>query len=427
MERNDPRYQAYVEILKEELIPAMGCTEPIALAYAAAKAREVLGVLPDSVQLQVSGSIIKNVKSVIVPNTGHLKGMEAAVAAGIIAGSAEKELEVISEVSEEKKSAIRDYLQTVPITIEHTEQGHVFDIVVTERCGQDYARVRIADYHTNICRIEKNGTVLYEVPLLDETVQEDTRADRSLLNMQDIWDFAETADLRDVADLLERQIRYNNAIAEEGLLGDYGANIGRVLLTTYGNDVSNRAKAKAAAGSDARMNGCELPVIINSGSGNQGITCSVPLIEYAKELHSGKEKLYRALIISNLVAIHEKTGIGTLSAYCGAVSAGVGAGAGIAYLKGGRFETIAHTVVNAIAVTSGIICDGAKASCAAKIAASVDAGLLGLAMFESGNQFFGGDGIVKKGVENTIATVGKLARIGMEQTDKEIIHLMMEA
>lgn len=309
MERNDPRYQAYVEILKEELIPAMGCTEPIALAYAAAKAREVLGVLPDSVQLQVSGSIIKNVKSVIVPNTGHLKGMEAAVAAGIIAGSAEKELEVISEVSEEKKSAIRDYLQTVPITIEHTEQGHVFDIVVTERCGQDYARVRIADYHTNICRIEKNGTVLYEVPLLDETVQEDARADRSLLNMQDIWDFAETADLRDVADLLERQIRYNNAIAEEGLLGDYGANIGRVLLTTYGNDVSNRAKAKAAAGSDARMNGCELPVIINSGSGNQGITCSVPLIEYAKELHSGKEKLYRALIISNLVAIHEKTGI----------------------------------------------------------------------------------------------------------------------
>ena len=264
MERNDPRYQAYVEILKEELIPAMGCTEPIALAYAAAKAREVLGVLPDSVQLQVSGSIIKNVKSVIVPNTGHLKGMEAAVAAGIIAGSAEKELEVISEVSEEKKSAIRDYLQTVPITIEHTEQGHVFDIVVTERCGQDYARVRIADYHTNICRIEKNGTVLYEVPLLDETVQEDARADRSLLNMQDIWDFAETADLRDVADLLERQIRYNNAIAEEGLLGDYGANIGRVLLTTYGNDVSNRAKAKAAAGSDARMNGCELPVIINS-------------------------------------------------------------------------------------------------------------------------------------------------------------------
>ena len=263
MERSDPRYQAYVEILKEELIPAMGCTEPIALAYAAARAREVLGALPESVQLQVSGSIIKNVKSVIVPNTGHLKGMEAAVAAGIIAGSAEKELEVISEVSEDKKTAIRDYLQTVPISIQHIEQGHVFDIIVTERSGDSYAKVRIADFHTNICLIEKNGRVLYEKPLLNEEARRDSRADRSLLNMKDIWDFAETADLQDVADLLERQIRYNNAIAEEGLLGDYGANIGQVLLSTYGNDVSIRAKAKAAAGSDARMNGCELPVIIN--------------------------------------------------------------------------------------------------------------------------------------------------------------------
>ena len=290
MERSDPRYQAYVEILKEELIPAMGCTEPIALAYAAARAREVLGALPEAMQLQVSGSIIKNVKSVIVPNTGHLKGMEAAVAAGIIAGSAEKELEVISEVSEDKKAAIRDYLQTVPISIQHIEQGHVFDIIVTERSGDSYAKVRIADFHTNICLIEKNGRVLYEKPLLNEEARRGSRADRSLLNMKDIWDFAETADLQDVADLLERQIRYNNAIAEEGLLGDYGANIGQVLLSTYGNDVSIRAKAKAAAGSDARMNGCELPVIINSGSGNQGITCSVPLIEYAKELHSGKEK-----------------------------------------------------------------------------------------------------------------------------------------
>ena len=256
MERSDPRYQAYVEILKEELIPAMGCTEPIALAYAAARAREVLGALPESVQLQVSGSIIKNVKSVIVPNTGHLKGMEAAVAAGIIAGSADRELEVISEVSEDKKAAIRDYLQTVPISIQHIEQGHVFDIIVTERSGDSYAKVRIADFHTNICLIEKNGRVLYEKPLLNEEARRDSRADRSLLNMKDIWDFAETADLQDVADLLERQIRYNNAIAEEGLLGDYGANIGRVLLSTYGNDVSIRAKAKAAAGSDARMNGC---------------------------------------------------------------------------------------------------------------------------------------------------------------------------
>ena len=377
MERNDPRYQAYVEILKEELIPAMGCTEPIALAYAAAKAREVLGVLPDSVQLQVSGSIIKNVKSVIVPNTGHLKGMEAAVAAGIIAGSAEKELEVISEVSEEKKSAIRDYLQTVPITIEHTEQGHVFDIVVTERCGQDYARVRIADYHTNICRIEKNGTVLYEVPLLDETVQEDARADRSLLNMQDIWDFAETADLRDVADLLERQIRYNNAIAEEGLLGDYGANIGRVLLSTYGNDVSNRAKAKAAAGSDARMNGCALPVAIVCGSGNQGITCALPVMEYAEYLRCDHERLVRAVMLSDLIAVHIKSYIGALSAFCGAICAACGAGAAITWLCGGTRDQIGATVSNTLGNVGGIVCDGAKASCAAKISAAVDAAILG--------------------------------------------------
>ena len=426
MERNDPRYQAYVEILKEELIPAMGCTEPIALAYAAAKAREVLGVLPDSVQLQVSGSIIKNVKSVIVPNTGHLKGMEAAVAAGIIAGSAEKELEVISEVSEEKKSAIRDYLQTVPITIEHTEQGHVFDIVVTERCGQDYARVRIADYHTNICRIEKNGTVLYEVPLLDETVQEDARADRSLLNMQDIWDFAETADLRDVADLLERQIRYNNAIAEEGLLGDYGANIGRVLLTTYGNDVSNRAKAKAAAGSDARMNGCELPVIINSGSGNQGITASVPVWRYGQQTGRDRETILRAVCLSDLITIHQKTGIGRLSAYCGAVSAGVGAGCGIAWLRGAGYEGICHTITNAVAMISGCICDGAKASCASKIAMGVETGLLGYNMYLRGNSFQPGDGIVGRDVEETIRNVGILASQGMKETDRVILKIMTE-
>ena len=425
MERSDPRYQAYVEILKEELIPAMGCTEPIALAYAAARAREVLGALPESVQLQVSGSIIKNVKSVIVPNTGHLKGMEAAVAAGIIAGSADRELEVISEVSEDKQAAIRDYMQTVPISIQHIEQGHVFDIIVTERSGDSYAKVRIADFHTNICLIEKNGRVLYEKPLLNEEARRDSRADRSLLNMKDIWDFAETADLQDVADLLERQIRYNNAIAEEGLLGDYGANIGRVLLSTYGNDVSIRAKAKAAAGSDARMNGCELPVIINSGSGNQGLTASLPVIIYARDMGASRELLYRALLVSNLVTIHLKTGIGPLSAYCGATSAGCGAGAGITYLHGGRYNEIAHTVVNALAINSGMVCDGAKASCAAKIASAVEAGLLGMQMQMHDSEFVGGDGIVLKGVENTIRNVSKMAHDGMAETDREIIRLMI--
>lgn len=425
MKKTDPKYQAYIQILKEELIPAMGCTEPIALAYAAAKAREVLGTLPESVQLQVSGSIIKNVKSVIVPNTGHLKGMEAAVAAGIIAGSAERELEVISEVSDSKKEDIRRYLEQIRVDIEHIERGHVFDIIVTERCGDSYATVRIADYHTNICLIEKDGKILYEKPLLDEQALMGSRTDRSLLNMQDIWDFAMTADVADVSELLERQIRYNNAIAEEGLMGDYGANIGKVLLATYGSDVSVRAKAKAAAGSDARMNGCELPVIINSGSGNQGITCSVPLIEYAKELNSGKEKLYRALIISNLVAIHEKTGIGTLSAYCGAVSAGAGAGAGIAYLCGGDYQAVIHTVVNALAIVSGIVCDGAKASCAAKIASSVDAALLGYNMYLHDQEFKGGDGIVMKDIETTIKGIGRLGKDGMRETNDEIIRLMM--
>ena len=425
MEKGSQKYETYVQILKEELIPAMGCTEPIALAYAAAKAREALGCLPEEVLLQVSGSIIKNVKSVIVPNTGHLKGMAAAAAAGIVAGVPEKELEVIADVSRNEQKEIRSFLDTVRIDVEHIEWGHVFDITVTERYKDSYAKVRIADFHTNIVLIEKDGKVLLEKPLPEKTDSEETRADRSLLNMADIWDFANTVEIRDVQELLDRQIRYNSAIAEEGLLGDYGANIGSVLLSTYGNDITVRAKAKAAAGSDARMNGCELPVIINSGSGNQGITCSVPLIEYAKELNSGKEKLYRALVLSNLVAIHEKTGIGTLSAYCGAVSAGAGAGAGIVYLCGDGYEAVIHTVVNALAIVSGIVCDGAKASCAAKIASSVDAAILGYNMYKRGQEFKGGDGIVMNDIESTIRCIGCLGKDGMQGTNEEIIRLMM--
>ena len=425
MEKGSQKYETYVQILKEELIPAMGCTEPIALAYAAAKAREALGCLPEEVLLQVSGSIIKNVKSVIVPNTGHLKGMAAAAAAGIVAGVPEKELEVIADVSRNEQKEIRSFLDTVRIDVEHIEWGHVFDITVTERYKDSYAKVRIADFHTNIVLIEKDGKVLLEKPLQEKTDSEETRADRSLLNMADIWDFANTVEIRDVQELLDRQIRYNSAIAEEGLLGDYGANIGSVLLSTYGNDITVRAKAKAAAGSDARMNGCELPVIINSGSGNQGITCSVPLIEYAKELNSGKEKLYRALVLSNLVAIHEKTGIGTLSAYCGAVSAGAGAGAGIVYLCGEGYEAVIHTVVNALAIVSGIVCDGAKASCAAKIASSVDAAILGYNMYKRGQEFKGGDGIVMNDIESTIRCIGCLGKDGMQGTNEEIIRLMM--
>lgn len=424
MNKSDEKYSAYVQILKEELVPAMGCTEPIALAYAAAKAREVLGCLPERVHIGASGSIIKNVKSVIVPNTDHLKGIPAAAAAGIIAGRPEKELEVISEVSKEEIEEMKEFLEEKEIKVEHIDNGITFDIVVTVSAGESYAQVRIANYHTNIVHIDKDGEILLDIPVRGE--DEEGLTDRSLLTVEGIWDFVQTVDVEDIRDILQRQIDYNTAIAEEGLRGNYGANIGSVILDSYGDDVRNRAKAMAAAGSDARMNGCELPVIINSGSGNQGMTCSLPVLEYAKELNVDKETMFRALALSNLVAIHQKTGIGRLSAYCGAVSAGAAAGAGIAYLYGGGYEEIAHTVVNALAIVSGMVCDGAKASCAAKIAASVDAGLLGYHMYKHGQQFYGGDGIITKGVENTIHNVGRLGKEGMRETNEEIIKIMVE-
>lgn len=425
MERNSEKYQAYVRILENELVPALGCTEPIALAFAAAKAGETLGCVPDHVTVKVSGSIIKNVKSVIVPNTNRLKGIPAAVVAGIVAGHSEKELEVLTNINENDRQKMMEYLNNLKIDVEHIELGHVFDIIITEYYGDSYATVRIVDNHTNVCLVEKDGEILFKKEIPDMDDSENISRDYSLLTMEDIWDFINTFDINDLKDLFERQIQYNNAISEEGLLGNYGSNIGSVLLRTYGNDVKTRAKAKAAAGSDARMNGCELPVIINSGSGNQGITCSVPVLEYAKELHSGKEKLYRALALSNLTSIHEKTGIGTLSAYCGAVSAGAGAGAGIAYLCGGNFDAISSTIVNALAIVSGIICDGAKASCAAKISASVDAGILGYQMYLNGQDFKGGDGIVTGDIESTIKNIGRLGHDGMKSTNDEIIRLMI--
>lgn len=423
MDKTNERYNAYIQILKEELVPAMGCTEPIALAYAAAKAREVLGEMPDRVLVEASGSIIKNVKSVIVPNTNHLKGIPAAATAGIIAGKAERELEVIAEVTPEEINQMKEFLETVPIDVKHIDQGITFDIVVTLYKGGSYAKVRIANYHTNIVLVEKDHRILSQKPVEGES--EEGLTDRSLLDMEHIWDFINTVDVADVKEVLDRQIAYNTAISEEGLRGNYGANIGQVLLDTYGDDIRTRAKAKAAAGSDARMNGCELPVVINSGSGNQGITTSVPVIEYAKELNVGEEKLYRALALSNLTTIHQKTLIGRLSAYCGAVSAGAGAGAGIAYLCGGDYKDVVHTVVNALAIVSGIVCDGAKASCAAKIASAVDAGILGYNMYKRGQQFYGGDGIVTKGVEATIKNVGRLGKEGMKETNEEIIKIMI--
>lgn len=423
MKKEDVKYGAYVQILKEELVPAMGCTEPIALAYAAAKAREILGSIPDKVVIEASGSIIKNVKSVIVPNTNHLKGIPAAATAGIIAGRAEKELEVIAQVTESEIEQMKQFLQTADIKVVHADNGITFDIIVSVYKGSSYAKVRIANYHTNIVLMEKDGEVLYEIAVEGE--KEEGLTDRNLLNMKDIWDFAMTVDVKDIKETLDRQIAYNTAIAEEGLRGDYGANIGSVLLDTYGDDIRTRAKAKAAAGSDARMNGCELPVIINSGSGNQGMTSSIPVIEYTKEFDADEDTLYRALALSNLVTIHQKTGIGRLSAYCGAVSSGAGAGAGIAYLCGGGYEEVIHTVVNALAIVSGIVCDGAKASCAAKIASAVDAGILGYNMYKRGQQFYGGDGIVTRGVEETIQNVGRLGKQGMKETNEEIIKIMV--
>lgn len=425
MEKKDIRYRTYLQILKEELVPAMGCTEPIAISYCAAKARAILGCLPERSLVEVSGNIIKNVKSVIVPNTGGMKGIEAAAAAGIVAGNAERILEVIADVSESQKADIKRYLERKIIKVKPLETEEILDIVVHVYGEGHEVTVRIANYHTNIVLIQKDGKILYEIGTT-AAAKETNQADRNLLSVADIVEFADTADLSDVQELLDQQIACNSAIAREGLANPWGANVGKVLLKTYGNDIKVRARAVAAAGSDARMSGCEMAVIINSGSGNQGMTASLPVIEYAKELKVSQEKLYRALLVSNLITIHQKTGIGRLSAYCGAVSAGCGAGCGIAYLHGGDFRCIAHTLVNALAIVSGIVCDGAKPSCAGKIASAVDAGILGYEMFCEGQQFRGGDGILSKGVENTIHNISRLGSVGMKETDKEIIQIMTD-
>lgn len=421
-------YQDYVNILKEELVPAMGCTEPIAIAYAAAVLRETLGQPAERMEVEASGNIIKNVKSVFVPGTGGLRGIPAAAAAGMAAGDPSLDLEVLSQIGEAEQARIREYLACTPITVKLADSPLIFDILVRAWAGEDSALVRIANYHTHIVRIEKNGAILKDLPV--QAATEEGLTDKSVLSVRGILEFAREADLSDVEETLSRQIRFNTAIAQEGLQGDYGANIGQVLLSAYGDDVKIRAKAMAAAGSDARMNGCGLPVVIVSGSGNQGLTASLPVIEYAKELGADQETLYRALLVSDLITIHLKAEIGRLSAYCGAVSAGCGSGAGIAYLYGkdkpeeALLKDVSHTIVNSLAVVSGMVCDGAKASCAAKIASAVDAGILGFTMYQQGQQFRGGDGIISKGVEETIHNIGLLATQGMRETDREILDIM---
>jgi L-cysteine desulfidase len=422
MKKTDPRYRNYIQILQEELIPAAGCTEPAAIAYAAALARKELGCLPERVLAELSGNIIKNVKSVVVPNTGGHKGIEAAVAAGIIAGIPEKKLEVIAQVSDTQKKEIGEYLQSSKIEVHVSDTGRIFDIFVTLFSGASYAKIHIADFHTNVVSIEKDGKTVFSAGSGTSLPKE---TDRSLLSVEGIVDFAETLVIDDVREIIERQIEFNSAISAEGLTGKYGANIGATLMKYYGDDIKIRAKAAAAAGSDARMSGCELPVVIVSGSGNQGMTASLPVIEFAKELQVSREELIRALVVSDLVTIHLKTGIGRLSAYCGVVSAGAGAASGIAWLYGGRLELIAHTIVNTLAIDSGMVCDGAKPSCAAKIATAVDVGILGYEMYKNGQQFYGGDGIIARGVENTIKNINRLGKEGMKETDREIIKIMM--
>lgn len=421
MQRTDERYQAYVQILREELKPAMGCTEPIAVAYACAVARQTLEQLPQQVKLHVSGNIIKNVKSVVVPNTGGRRGLEVAAAVGTVAARAEAQLECIAHVTDQDMEAVEEYLAQERVTILPLDTTHPFDILVEVRAGEDVARVRMVDQHTNLVHVSRNGEVLQEreVP---QAMQENPL--QQLLTVEGILDFADSVDLEDIRQPIQQQAQLNWAISQEGLEGCYGAMIGKELMAQAGNDWKARLRARAAAGSDARMSGCELPVVIVSGSGNQGLTASLPVMEYAAIKGIGEERMYRAMVVSNLLTVHQKTNLGRLSAFCGAVNAACAAAAAIAYLDGMGLDGVAHTLVNSLAVVSGMVCDGAKASCAAKISLALEAGLMGYEMYKAGHEFYDGDGIVKKGVENTLNMVARLGRLGMRETDREILRIM---
>lgn len=424
MNNQDAVYQACMEILRRELIPATGCTEPIALAYCAAKARSVLGCLPDRVDIEVSGNIIKNVKSVTVPNTGGLKGIPAAAAAGIVAGREDAALQVLSQVTEEQERAIAAFLAAVPISVTPMQNCDLLDIRVTVSKGGNSASVRINHAHDHIDSVILNDREL--VSDHQAAVRDEAEALYDLLTVQNIFDFANAVDPEEVRPILDRQIECNTAIAREGMENRWGAGVGSILMNMGDGSARSRAMAMAAAGSDARMSGCEMPVVINSGSGNQGITVCVPVVEYAQYLNSSEEKLCRALVLSNLAALLQKRNIGSLSAFCGAVCAAAGAGCGIAYLEDQPFEVIAMAISNTLAIVGGIVCDGAKASCAGKIAESLDAAILGYSMAREGIAFQPGEGLVKSDVEKTILSVGRMGRIGMAPTDIEILNIMLE-
>ena len=421
-------YNEYVTILESELVPALGCTEPIALAYAAAKAKEVLGKMPDHITMRCSGNIIKNVKGVKVPNSGGMKGVEAAAVLGITGGDPSQALEVLEHVTDREIDEAEKLLKAGfcdCVLKDDVANLYIEAYAVCKKTEKSEARVVIEDEHTNITHIEKDGQVLFHKEKKEYCQEREKTPDKSLLNLEDIITFANEVQITDVEKVLGRQIKYNTRIAEEGLRNPWGAQVGRVVLEEFGEDVKWRAVAKASAGSDARMSGCALPVIINSGSGNQGMTCSLPVIEFGKELKKSKEEIYRALCVSNLVALNQKKYIGSLSAYCGAVCAAAGAGAGITYLCGGTLEQIENTVVNTIADAGGIVCDGAKPSCAAKISTALQAAILSHKMAMRGLTFARGEGLVMDCPEDTIKAVGYVGRAGMKQTDVEILNLMI--
>lgn len=415
------KYDNYVTILKRELIPAMGCTEPIAIAFTAAKAREVLGQTPERMVVRCSGNIIKNVKGVVVPNSGGQKGVEVAAILGVVAGKSELELEVISQVKQEDIDTTRTlYCQGIcSCELEEGEENLFIRAELT--AGQETAAVEVRTKHNHIARIEKNGQLIYEEA--DSAVQES--GDKSKLNIWDILQFANEVNLDDVREIISRQIKYNSAISEEGLTNKWGAQVGQTFLKFGSNDVRSRARAAAAAGSDARMNGCALPVVINAGSGNQGITCTMPVVVYAEEIGVDEDTLYRALILTNLLSLHQKRYIGNLSAYCGAVSAGAAAACGIAYLNGADYDVIGKTLINSLGNVGGIVCDGAKASCAAKISSAVDAGIMGYEMAKHDLVFPFGEGLVEKDYEQTIQNIGRMGCHGMKSTDIEILNIMI--
>lgn len=418
-------YQNHLAILKSELIVALGCTEPIAIAFAAAKARETLGQMPEHCVVRCSGNIIKNVKGVVVPKSQGMRGMDAAAALGIVGGDASQELAVLESVKDEDVETVRRLLAQDFCTCELAEGVENLYILISVSTASHSAEVEIKDYHNNITKVVKDGAVLYSKDEQSET-ENVKKGDKTLLNLKNILEFADCVQMEDIEETIGRQIAYNTAISEEGLKDPWGAQVGRTLVeNSREEDIKVIAAAAAAAGSDARMSGCSLPVVINSGSGNQGITITMPVVAYARRYQIPKEKMYAALCVANLVSIHQKKYIGSLSAYCGAVSAAAGAACGIAYMNGAGYDEISQTITNTICTAGGIVCDGAKSSCAAKIAASVTAALTGWQMASKQRVFQPGEGLVEENVEDTIANVGRMGREGMRSTDVEILNMML--